>query len=222
MKGKGLRSLVVSGIVALSLAVLFSAGSPLSAFGADFTVDTIQKAYENIRDIKGSFVQKSTIKDLKKTDKFEGTFMIKVPSKMRWQYRGKGKEMEVIVNSGEMTVYQKSEKQVLKGGFDKESYGQAPLALIGGFANIEKEFDVVKKKGLLLLTPKKNMGIVASVEISPSGGEFPIGSLTIIDKRSNRIEIIFKDVVLNSGINDSAFSFSPPPWVSVYEHPRPR
>lgn len=221
MKGQGPGRIFLSCIAALSLVVLFSAGSPLSAHGADFTVDTIQKAYENIRDIKGSFVQKSTIKDLKKTDTFEGTFIIKVPSKMRWQYRGEGKEMEVIVNSGEMTVYQKSEKQVLKGGFDKESYGQAPLALIGGFANIEKEFDVAKKKGRLLLTPKKNMGMVASVEISSSEGEFPIGSLTIIDKRSNRIEIIFRDVVLNSGVSDSAFSFSVPPGVSVYEHTRP-
>lgn len=219
-KGPGLTFLL--SISALSLAVLFSAGCPECSYAADFTVETIQKAYENIKDIKGSFLQKSTIKDLKRTDTFKGTFMIKVPSKMRWQYQGEGKQMEVIVSGGEMTIYQKNEKQAFRGRFDKESYGQAPIALLGGFGNIEKEFDVMKKEGRLLLKPKRSMGSVSSIEIAPSGGEFPIGSLTITDKRSNRIEITFREVVLNSGMKDSAFVFSAPQGVSVYEYTQPQ
>jgi outer membrane lipoprotein carrier protein len=219
-KWPGLLSLLCT--VTLSFAVLFSAGPPQGAYAADLTVEAVQKAYENIKDIKGSFEQKSTVRDLKRTDTFKGTFMIKVPSKMRWQYQGEGKETEVIVSGGEMTIYQRNERQVLKGRFDKESYGQAPLALLGGFSNIETEFDVAKKEGRLLLKPKRNMGSVVSVEIAPSEGEFPIGSLTIIDKRSNRIEITFREVLLNSGIKDSVFSFSLPQGVSVYEYSRPQ
>ncbi len=204
--------------LALSVAVLLFLCHPESAGGADFTIETIQKAYENIKDIKGSFVQKSTIKDLKRTDTFSGTFMIKVPSKMRWQYQGAGKETEVIISNAEMTIYQKSEKQVLKGRFDKEGYGQAPLALLGGFGSIEKEFDVAAREGRLLLTPKRSMGSVSSVELIASEGEFPINSLIITDKRSNRIEITFRKVSLNSGIKDSAFNFSAPEGVSVFEN----
>ncbi len=211
-----------SAVITLFLLLLFPAGFPERASGADFTVETIQKAYEKIRDIEGSFVQKSTIKDLKRTDTFRGTFMIKVPSKVRWQYQGQGKEIEVIVNGGAITVYQKSEKQVLKGNFDQTSYGQAPLALLGGFGNVGKEFDVRQKGKNLMLTPKRGMGIVTSVEVAPSGGEFPIGALTIIDKHSNRIEITFRNIVLNSGIKDSAFDFSVPEGVSVYEQSRSR
>ncbi len=211
-----------SAVIALFLLLLFPAGSPEGAPGADFTVETIQKAYENIKDIEGSFTQKSTIKDLKRTDTYRGTFMIKVPSKVRWQYQGQGKEIEVIVNGGEMIIYQKSEKQVLKGSFDQTSYGQAPLALLGGFGNVGKEFDVRKKGERLVLIPKRGMGVVTSVEVAPSGGEFPIGALTIIDKHSNRIEIMFRNIVLNSGIKDSAFTFSVPKGVSVYEHSQSR
>jgi outer membrane lipoprotein-sorting protein len=207
---------------ALFFVVLVSAGFPKSAFSADFTIETIQKAYEDIRDIRGSFLQKSTIKDLQRTDTFKGTFMIKVPSKMRWQYRGEGKQTEVIVSGGEMTIYQKNEKQAFKGRFDKESYGQAPIALLGGFGSIEQEFDVVKKEGRLLLKPKRGMGSVSFVEIAPSGGEFPIGSMIITDRRSNRIEITFMEVVVNSGLKDSAFVFSAPEGVSVYEYTQPR
>lgn len=193
------------------------------AYGSDFTAESIQKAYEGIKDIRGSFIQKSHIKDLKRTDKFKGTFMIKMPSKMRWQYSADNKQhTEVIIKNDELFIYQKDEKQVIKGRFDKESYGQSPIALLGGFGNIGKEFEVAEKDGKLLLKPIKNMGGVLSIEIAPSDGEFPIGSLTIIDKRLNTIEITFKSVSLNSGIKESAFDFLPPQGVSVFEYGQPQ
>lgn len=193
------------------------------AYGADFTAEKVQKAYEGIKDIKGSFVQKSYIKDLKRTDTFKGTLMIKMPSKMRWQYSGDNKQStEVIIKNDELLIYQKDERQVLKGRFDKESYGQSPIVLLGGLGDIKKEFEIVEKQGKLFLTPKKNMGGIVSIEVVPSNGEFPIGSLTIIDRRSNRIEITLKAVTLNSGIKDSVFDFSPPKGVSVYEYGQPQ
>lgn len=209
-------------LVFLSLFFLLAEGPLRGAPGAEFTVEAIQKAYENIKDIKGTFVQRSTIKDLKRTDTFKGSFVIRVPSRMRWQYHGDNKQdTEVIINKGEIIIYQKSEKQAFRGKFDRESYGQAPIALLEGFGNIEKEFDVNAREGKLMLRPKNGMSGVVLVEISPSSGEFPIASLTVIDKRSNRIDIAFKDVVLNSGVQDSAFSFIPPHGVSVYEYSRP-
>ena len=189
-----------------------------SAWGAESSAEKIQKSYENIKDIKGSFVQKSFIKDLKRTDTFNGTFMIKLPSKMKWQYDGGGKHTEVIINNDELLIYQKDEKQVLKGKFDRGSYGQAPIALLGGFGNIKNEFEVSEKDGRLFLKPKKAMGNVASIEIVPSEGGFPIGSLSITDRRSNKIDITLKSVTVNTGIKDSAFAFSLPKGVSVYEY----
>jgi len=210
-------------LVVASLSFLLTEGPVRGAFGADFTIETIQKAYENIKDIKGNFIQKSTIRDLKRTDTFKGSLLIKVPSKMRWQYHGDNNQnTEVIINNGGIIIYQKSEKQAFRGKFDRESYGQAPIALLGGFGNIEDEFEVASKEGKVLLKPRKGMSGVVSIEITPSGGDFPIGSLTIIDKRSNRIEITFRDIVLNSGIKDSVFSVSLPQGVSVYEYSKPQ
>ena len=210
-------------LVVASLSFLLTEVPVRGAFGADFTIETIQKAYETIKDIKGNFIQKSTIRDLKRTDIFKGSLLIKVPSKMRWQYHGDNKQnTEVIINNEEIIIYQKSEQQAFRGKFDRESYGQAPIALLGGFGNIEDEFEVVPKEGKVLLKPRKGMSGVVSLEITPSGGDFPIGSLTIIDKRSNRIEITFRDIVLNSGIKDSAFGFSVPEGVSVYEYSKPQ
>lgn len=199
--------------------LLFSVLLIFEANGKDAVLERIQKAYEGIKDIKGSFVQKSHIRDIKRTDIFKGTLMIKMPDKMRWQYSGENKHnIEVIINDGEMIIFQKNEKQAFKGRFDTETYGQAPIALLGGLGSIEKEFNIVSQDGKLLLRPKKLMGNIVSVEITPSDKEFPISTLSIIDNRSNRIDITIRDVTVNTGLADSAFDFSLPKGASLYEH----
>lgn len=205
--------------IILSLCVLLTFKS---SCGAETSLERIRKAYEGIRDIKGGFIQKSHIKDLGRTDRFNGTFMIKIPDRMRWQYHGDKSSEEVIINNGVMIVYQKREKQAFKTGFDKDAYGRSPLALLGGLGEISKEFEVVRNDDrLLLLRPRAPMGGIVSVEITLSDGDFPVGSILITDKRSNTIEIALKDISVNSGLRDAAFDFSLPKGASMYDTGRP-
>lgn len=191
--------------------------------GTEPGVEKIQKAYEGLKDLKGSFVQTSHIKDLKRTDTYKGSFMIKMPALMKWLYRAAdNKETEVFLNNDEMIIYQRQEKQAFRGKFDRETYGQAPIAIMGGFGNIEKEFDISSRGEKLLLKPKKPMGAFVSIELTLSGNGFPIAVLSIIDKRANRIDIAFKDVAVNTGVKDSVFNFSLPKGVSLYDNSRPQ
>jgi chaperone LolA len=183
----------------------------------DEDITKIQKAYENIKDIKGSFIQKSHIKDLKRTDIYGGEFFIKRPTKMKWEYKGKIPQ-EVIISNDEILIYRKKEKQAFRGKFDRATYGQAPIALLSGFGRVQEEFNVSKKNGKLLLTPKQPMGNIVSVEIEISEDEFPIKSFIVNDSRSNRIEITLKDVEINMGLEDRLFELSLPKGVNVYEH----
>jgi outer membrane lipoprotein carrier protein len=185
---------------------------------ADDSVDEvarIQKAYEGIKDIKGDFVQKSYIKDLKRTDTYSGQFFIK-PPKMKWEFKG-DRSPAVYITGDDILIYQKKEKQVLKTKFDRANYGQAPIALLGGFGDINKEFDVSMKKGSLLLKPRKPMGVIAHIELTPSYGVFPIEALTIFDTASNRIDITLKDVRINTGLGERVFSFTPPADATVIQ-----
>lgn len=177
----------------------------------------IQKAYEKMRDISGSFIQKSFIKDLKRTDTFKGQFFIKRPMMMKWDYRGETAQ-EIFIHNDEIIIYQKKEKQAFKGTFDRDTYGQAPIALLSGFGKIQEEFSVSSKNGRLLLKPKKPMGSISSIEIATSTGMFPISSFTINDLYSNRIEITLKDVKMNTGLEDRLFEPSLPKDVTIYEH----
>lgn len=189
----------------------------VAAASVEEEIVKIQKAYENIKDISGSFIQKSHIKDLKRTDTFKGQFFIKRPMKMKWNYKGDNAQ-DVLIDNDKIIIYQKKEKQAFKGKFDRETYGQAPIALLSGFGKIQEEFNVSEKNGKLILTPKKPMGGIQTIEIEPSGGEFPIKSFVINDTYANRIEMTLKDVKINTGLEDKFFELSLPKGVTIYEH----
>lgn len=177
----------------------------------------IKRIYSGIEDIKGSFTQKTFIKDLNRTDTYKGIFFIKLPSRMKWQYRDEKGETEVIIKGQEMILYQKNQRQALRQIFDSHLYGQIPVAFLAGLGNIEDDFKIEEKAGHLILIPKRAMGGIVSIILRPSQGEFPIGSVVITDKRNNKIEIDLKDVSINTGISASIFEFSPPEGVKLQE-----
>ena len=199
-----------------ALCFLSSVVSNASTPGED-EITRIQKAYGDIRDVRGNFIQKSYIKDLKRTDTFKGRFYIKRPMKMKWEYKGENAQ-EVFINGGEVVIYQKKDKQAFRGKFNRDTYGQAPIALLSGFGRIGEEFTASEKNGKIILKPKKPMGDIVSIEVEPSSEGFPIKSFTINDSYSNRIEMTLNDVEINTGLEDKLFSPSFPGDVKIYEY----
>ena len=180
-------------------------------------VTKIQKAYEDIKDIRGNFVQKSSIKDLKRTDTYNGRFFIK-PPKMKWEYTGE-KPQVIYIKGDEILIYQKKENQIIKSKFDRATYGQAPLALLAGLGDITREFVVISDSpDRLMIKPRKPMGNIDYIEVTPSDNAFPIKALIIVDSLLNRIEITLKDVKTNTGLNNSLFNFTPPKDATVLEN----
>ncbi len=200
-------------ILILPIFIIFA--FPINLFAED-KVLKIQKTYESISDISGSFIQKSFVRDLNRIDTFNGQFFIKMPMKLKWSY--KDPPQEIFVNNGEIIIYQKNEKQAFKGEFNRAIYGQAPIALLSGFGNIEKEFFTSEKNDKLILRPKKPTGNIVSIEVTCNESAFPISSFVIYDSFSNRIEIILRDIRINSGLKDSLFEFSIPKGVSIFEY----
>ncbi|HMK44274.1 MAG TPA: outer membrane lipoprotein carrier protein LolA [Dissulfurispiraceae bacterium] len=213
-----IRDLIV---IALCMSLLLlsapshSASAEETGGAAAEKVTAIQKAYEGIKDIKGSFVQKSTIKDLKKTETYKGQFFIKA-KKMRWEYKGE-KPQVVYITGKEIIIYQPNQQQAFKAPFSHATYGQAPIALLSGFGSIDKEFSVTMKDDRLHLLPKASMGNVEHVELVTNDEGFPIQALAVIDKIGNRVDITFSDVRTNTGIKSGIFTFKAPEGVAVLE-----
>ena len=209
------RTVIVS-VFFLCIAVPALPQSPLSS-ELDENIEKIQKAYEKIKDMKGSFTQKNTIRDLNKTDTYKGTFFIRQPLRMKWIYTGKAAQ-DIFINNDTVLIYKRGDKQAYKGKFDRASFGQTPIALLSGFGSIRQEFIITGKGNSLLLKPESSLGNITSISITLSEDDFPIQSFTIQDGRSNVIEIILKDVKTNTGLMDSIFEASLPKDVNIYEY----
>jgi outer membrane lipoprotein carrier protein len=206
-------------ISSMAVVVMFAFLTGISgADSIDESISRIQKAYEVISDMKGSFVQKNVIKVLNKADTYTGEFFIKRPLKMKWLYKGKTSQ-DLLISNDTVLIYRKGDNQAYRSRFSRETYGQTPVVLLTGMGNIREEFNVSGKGKKLLLKPKKPMSGVVSITLLLSDAEFPIKGFTIQDGRSNVVEIELKDVKINSGLNDSLFDLHLPKEVNIYEQP---
>ncbi|MBI5632418.1 MAG: outer membrane lipoprotein carrier protein LolA [Nitrospirae bacterium] len=187
------------------------------AAGTDDAVARIQKAYEGIKDMKGTFVQKNVIRDLNKTDTYTGEFFVKRPLRMKWAYKGKASQ-DLLINNDTVLIYKKGDNQAYRSKFNKETYGQSPVVLLTGMGNIKEEFTITGSEKILTLKPKKSMAGIVSITLHLSDTDFPIRAFTIRDGR-NTVEIELKEIKINTGIKDSLFDLNLPKGVNVYEQP---
>jgi chaperone LolA len=202
--------------LAFAAVMLVALSSTVSGAGPDDLVTRIQKAYETLNDMQGTFIQKNTIKDLKKSDTYSGEFFIKRPLKMKWSYKGKAAQ-DLIINNQTVLIYKKGDPQAYRSSFNKDSHGQTPVALLTGMGNIRDEFIVTGKGNMLVLKPKKPMAGVVSITLLIADTGFPIRGFTIQDGRSNIVEIQLNNIVINPGLKDSVFDPNLPKGVQVYE-----
>lgn len=178
------------------------------SYAQNTTLSKIETAYKNIDDASGNFIQISYIKELGKTQKFNGKFFIK-GDKIRWQYFGKFSQV-VYLNRKMLTVYDKTNKQAIQSSFTEDKYGQLPIALLSRMADIKKDFEVAEnKENTLILVPKTKMGNIKRIELVINENEFPIKSLKITDTMANIITIEFNNVKINTNLRDSLFNFIP-------------
>ncbi len=202
----------------LSYSLLLTAASANNT--VESLVETIQNKNRQIAGMQGNFSQTSYLKDLDRTEKYEGEFFIKKPSNMKWSYSDPRDE-EITISGNETWIYKKSEKQVLKTTFSKDAYGQVPIALLGSLNNLKDDFDItLVKDGTLELKPKKQMGFMDKIHLETSSNDFPVKTFTIFDTAGNIIVIEIRRVKINPGFDDAFFIFKVPPGVEVYDFSR--
>jgi outer membrane lipoprotein carrier protein len=201
----------------LLFTIHFSLFTVVYAATLDETVERIQKRYDEIQDIQGKFSQTSYIKDLDRVERYEGEFFIRKPSSMRWLY-SEPRDEEVIIREGDIWIYKKSEKQVLKSTYSKDAYSQVPIALLSSIGNLKTDFDIkMIKEDNLELKPLHQMGFIKKILLEVNSRVFPIKAFSIFDIYGNKVDVIVKDIEINPGLKDSFFIFTPPPGVEVFD-----
>lgn len=196
---------------------LLSIVSTSHASTVDEVVGRIQKIYGEIKEVQGKFSQTSYIKDLDKIERYEGEFFIKKPSSIRWNF-SKPRDEEIIIKENDIWIYKKSEKQALKSAFSKDAYNHVPIALLNNFGDLKNNFDIkLIKDDTLELTPKRRMGFINKLLLEINSTDFPVKIFSVFDVYGNKINITIKNVKINSGLEDSIFTFKLQPGVEIFD-----
>jgi chaperone LolA len=187
------------------------------ASSVDEVVDSIQKKYSKIQNIRGEFSQTSHLKDLERVERYQGEFFIKKPSSMRWIFSDPRDE-EVIIREGSLWIYKKSQKQALKSTFSKEAYAQVPIALLNSLGDLQTDYEVALiEEDTLALNPKNKTGLIEKIHVEVNKHDFPVKSFSIFDSYGNVIEVAVTKVKINTELENSLFIFKPGPDVEVFD-----
>lgn len=148
----------------------------------------------------------------KKNHVSEGLMQISRPNKFRWEYVSEG---QLIVSNGDkIYIYDKPLKQITVKKF-VSGLGKSPAAILAGGIDSKKIYNITlmgdsKNLEWVRLTPKKineNNGF-NQVDIGFEKNSLHlIKQMNFLDAYSNKSIIIFSDVLVNSEIQNSNFSF---------------
>ncbi len=174
----------------------------------------LQSSLKSIKTLTGSFVQKTYINDLGKTQKFEGRFYIKSPDKMKWLYTLNSTDVVYILGNS-MIVYQPSEKQAFLTSAKRMGLSASPLRILLGKDLSNKDFLITESKDSIILTPKKDELMIKNIKLTISPEEQLIKKIELIDASGNQTVIEINHYRINPNIENSVFQFNPPKGTTI-------
>lgn len=214
----------VSLLVLLGLAALTA-----RAAAADPLVTRLQSRLDELKSLKGRFVQSVDSKSLGRPRREEGRFCMKKPSRMRWDYE-KPEEKLAIIDGKSSWLYIPADREVYRGTMeDLEQSGAAALVL-GGRLRLDADFES-RRLNPDEAGPLGVMGAVA-IELKPhrtfeqfdrlvlaiEPDHLLIRRLSVIDSLGGRMMFDLFDLEEDVMLSDELFHFVPPAGVEVIEN----
>ena len=209
----------------VALAVLVSILRPPSAAAQPLedVVAGVEGAYARITDLRADFTQEAFNRSLGQTIPAEGTVFLKRPGKMRWEYRTPSPQ-QIVSDGQSLWVYTPDLNQV--------NVGEAPRALAGpagsflaGLGTVSGEFSArylnpaVKTDAagnpVLDLIPKRPTPVLTRLILTVDGKDFLVRKAVLYDQFDNTVTMVFSRTVVNAGLQDRLFTFTPPKGVAV-------
>ena len=211
----------VAGIALLLVLALLPAS--LGAQSLEAVVAGVEGAYARLAYLRADFTQQAFNKSLGQTIKAEGIVYLKRPGKMRWEYRAPAPQ-QIVSDGQSLWVYTPDLNQV--------NVGEAPRALAGpagsflaGLGKVSEEFTVrflnpankADEAGNLVLdlTPRRPTPVLTRLILSVDPREFLTRKAVLYDQFDNTVTMLFTRTMVNAGLQDRLFIFTPPKGVAV-------
>ena len=223
MRGAVVRGVVASVCPALLLALALLLPTRASSQELDQVVNGLESTYGKMNDLKAEFTQVAQNRSLGQDVKAEGTVYLKKGGKMRWEYKSPSPQ-QIVSDGTYLWVYTPELNQVNKGDAPKALAGPAG-SFLQGLGKVREEFTVRflnpanKADGtgrpVLDLTPKKPTPLLTRLVLTLDPKDFVVRQAVLYDQLQNTVTMSFTRVVINSGLSDTLFAFTPPKGAAV-------
>lgn len=188
----------------------------------DEVISNLQATYEGIQDLSAQFRQTSVQKSTGSKEESKGSLEIKKPGKMRWEY--KEPEKRWIISDGRLLyIYSPSDRQAIIQDLSK-GFTYSAVNLLTGMGNLREDFLIRwgkadgKGRGgelLLELKPVHSADQIDSILMEVHPKTFMVERIVLKDAFSNTTTITLRKVKTNTGLDDSLFTFVPPPGTEI-------
>ena len=215
MRGTGI--VLVAGVLLLP----FPASAQMPDL--DAVINGLESTYGKMNDLKADFTQVAKNRSLGQDVKAEGTVYLKKGGKMRWEYKSPSPQ-QIVSDGTYLWVYTPELNQVNKGDAPKALAGPAG-SFLQGLGKVREEFTVRflnpanKTDGagrpVLDLTPKKPTPLLTRLVLTLDPKDYVVREAVLYDQLQNTVTMSFNRVVMNSGLSDTLFAFTPPKGAAV-------
>jgi outer membrane lipoprotein carrier protein len=188
------------------------------------TVDAIQHHYQTTESFSAKFVEDITPVGAPKRMR-EGVVYFRKPGRMRWEFKTPNEEL--VVSDGQtLYSYDPGLNQVVESPLNRALRAPGATEFLLGAGNIKQDFKASAPAtppgdGLdhVRLVPRQG-GDAIEVAVDPNGSD--IRSIRITDQLGDVTEVHFSDIRNNISLQDSLFSFAPPPGADIVRPTAPQ
>lgn len=184
-------------------------------------LERIEKQYTG-NNFKAEFIQESTVRAMEITDFASGKISVRYPGKMRWEYEKP--EKQVILTDGfKLWIYRPADNQLMTGSAPDFFSDGKGASFLSDITFVRKKFNIslVESKDdffyELKLKPLEKTLDVTDIRLSVTKKTFTIIRVVTYNSYGdeNRIELL--NHRFNVNLEDSLFSFDPPPGTDVLQ-----
>lgn len=203
------------------LSILFAITFPPRTYPltVEDLVTQLNEKYSAFEDVKMEFTQ-SIVSDIFESKRqFQGQIYIKNPDKFRIETP----HQTIVANGDYIWVYSEENKQVTKNRYDPASGILLPYRYLNSFkddyqAKLDKDEEVKKRLcHKLVLTPKEENSFITKMTLWVDEETLLTLKLKYWDLNNNEVTFLFKNIKIDSKIDDSEFFFKTPQGVELLD-----
>jgi outer membrane lipoprotein carrier protein len=205
--------------IALSLLLGMSA----VAYGGDpvMMASGMEKHYASVETAGGSFRQTYRAPGMEQEE--SGSFVLKKPGFMRWEYRVPEEKL-FVADGRECFLYVPQDHQVTVYPLTASDVRSTPLAFLLGGGNVVKNFNISRESeyrpafdhtSLIRLKPLKYEEEYLFLVLELDESSFDIRRVVVREHTGNTSEFFLTNVTTNIKVNSKDFQFKPTKGVEV-------